>query len=70
MAVETKCLTPGGKFHVHILPSEVSVRVEIPGELNISDEQAKDLDSILHNVVELALAPYWNRIEQENPDAV
>ena len=40
MAQETKCLTSGAIFHTAISERDVSVKVDLPFKLEISDEEA------------------------------
>jgi hypothetical protein len=38
---------------------KVSVEVELPMELDLTEEEAKLLESNIHNAMELVLAPYF-----------
>jgi hypothetical protein len=59
MAVEIPCQTPGARYHVGITAREISVRVEVPVDLDLTDDEAAVLDATVHNAMELALAPLW-----------
>ena len=59
MAQETKCLTSGAIFHTVINESSVSVKVDLPFKLNISDEEASILERLLHNQIEIVLRYYY-----------
>ncbi len=59
MAQETKCLTSGAIFHTAINERDVSVKVDLPFKLEISDEEASILERLLHNQIELVLRYYY-----------
>jgi len=61
MAAETKCLTNGAIYNTEITSQRVSVSVELPFKLEISEEEAKLLDALIHNQLELVLRPYFPR---------
>jgi hypothetical protein len=63
MAIETKCLTSGAIFHTFIGEREISARVELPFELEISKEEAEILDNLIHNQLELVLRTYFYRAQ-------
>ena len=63
MALETKCLTPGANFHSSIGTKYISMRVVLPFELKINEEEAKLLDDLLHNQIELVLRTYFRERE-------
>jgi hypothetical protein len=54
------CQTPGAIFHTTIGPREVTVRVELPCDNDLSSTEAAALDERLHRAVEAALAPVWS----------
>jgi hypothetical protein len=56
MALETNCLTDGCIYHTHIEPSHIEVVVDLPTELDLTDEQAYEVEKLLHNQVELVIA--------------
>ncbi len=58
-AVKTKCQTPDAQFNIEISDKSVSVKVELPMELDLSESEAKLLESNIHNAMELVLAPYF-----------
>ena len=55
MALATKCLTNYAVFHTAINEREVSVKVELPFKLEISEEEAEMLEKLIHNQMELVL---------------
>lgn len=59
MALETRCLTPDATFHTSIGTKYISVRVNLPFELKINEKEAKILEKLLHNQIELVLRPYF-----------
>ena len=60
MALETKCLTPDTVFSTYIGSKHISLRVALPFELDISEEEAEILERLIHNQVEIALRPYFS----------
>lgn len=58
-AVKTECQTPDAQFNIEISTDKVSVEVELPMELDLTEEEAKLLESNIHNAMELVLAPYF-----------
>lgn len=59
MAVETVCQTPGAQFHTHISSDVIECKVNLPKALDLTEEEAKLLESNLHNALELVLARYF-----------
>ena len=55
----TACLTSGAYFDTHISPRRVSISVDMPFDLNISEEEAIELENLLHNAVELVMSRYF-----------
>ena len=60
-AVKTVCQTPDAVFHIEINDKKISVDIDLPMKLNLSEEDAKLLESNIHNAMELVLAPYFNK---------
>jgi hypothetical protein len=58
-AVKTECQTPEANYNIEINDSKVSVEVELPMELDLTEDEAKLLESNIHNAMELVLAPYF-----------
>ena len=56
----TKCLTSGAMFHTSIKPERVGIEVDMPFDLDIDEEESEILETLLHNVVELVLRPYFS----------
>ena len=66
MANPTKCLTNGAIYHTRIQPTKVSVSVDIPFNLDITEKEAEILETLLHNQLELILRPYFKPQVKEN----
>jgi hypothetical protein len=65
MANKTPCLTSGATFHTGISEDNVSVKVDLPFKLEITDEEAEILETLIHNQMELILRPYFqNRVDK------
>ena len=61
MANKTPCLTSGAIFHTGIFEDNVSVKVDLPFKLEITDEEAAILETLIHNQLELVLRPYFKK---------
>ena len=59
MANKTQCLTSGAIFHTGISEDSVSVKVDLPFKLEITEEEAEILETLIHNQMELILRPYF-----------
>ena len=60
-AVKTDCQTPDAQFHIKVADKKVSVEVDLPKSLDLSEDDAKLLEANLHNAIELVLAPYFKK---------
>lgn len=58
-ANQTKCLTPGAKFHTNIKPRKISMEVDLPMDLDINEQEAEILETVWHNATESVLRPYF-----------
>ena len=58
-AVKTECQTPEANYNIEISDDKVSVEVDLPMELDLTEQEAKLLESNIHNAMELVLAPYF-----------
>lgn len=67
MARETRCLTDGAEFSIKITSDTVSCTVKVPEgmRLVLTEDEAYDLEGLVHNAVELALAPYWRYLRDK-----
>lgn len=61
MAQKTTCLTPGSQFHTNIDERKVSVSIDLPFSLQLTEEEGETLDKILHNQLELVMQPYFKK---------
>lgn len=61
MAQQTKCLTNDAVYHTTIKDKSVSVRVELPFKMEISEKEAELLEKLIHNQIELVLRPYFEK---------
>lgn len=59
MANKTKCLTSGAVFHTDINKRSVSVKVDLPFDLDVDEKEAEVLENLLHNQLELVLRSYF-----------
>tara|TARA_Y100000296_G_C5020538_1_gene179631 strand:- start:76 stop:264 length:189 start_codon:yes stop_codon:yes gene_type:complete len=59
MALETKCLTSGTYFLTEVNENSVSVKVDLPFTLNMTEEEAELIERLMHNQLELILRPYF-----------
>jgi len=59
MANKTPCLTSGATFHTAINERDISVKVDLPFKLEISEEEASILERLLHNQMEIVLRYYY-----------
>jgi len=59
MANSTKCLTDGAIYKTAITNMRVSATVELPFVLEITESEAKILESLIHNQLETILRPYF-----------
>ncbi len=59
MALETKCMTPDAWYDTEINSDSVKIEIRLPFDLDIDEEEAILLTSIIHNQLEIALRPYF-----------
>ncbi len=60
-AVKTACQTPDAVFHIEIKDKKLSIEIDLPMELDLSEQDAKLLEANVHNALELVLAPYFDK---------
>ena len=56
MALETNCLTSGCTYHTYVGETHIEVAVDLPVTLDLSAEEAEEVEKLLHNQVELVIA--------------
>ena len=59
MANPTKCLTNGAVFHTEIEDFNITAKVYLPFKLEINEEEAEVLETLIHNQLELVLRSYF-----------
>jgi len=55
----TRCLTNGAQFHQSIERDRIGIDVDLGFDLELSEREAIELETLLHNAVELVLRPYF-----------
>jgi len=69
MAQETKCLTNGAQFHIHVMSQDDTVKVEVslPKHTlwDVDEKEAELLSRLIHNQLELVLRPYFMKRNRE-----
>ena len=60
---ERKCLTPGAVYDMDISPNSVGVKVRLPMNIDISEEEAIQLENEMHDALESILAKYFSEAE-------
>ena len=58
---KTVCQTPGSQFHVGVKDKQVTCKVDLPIDLDLTEKEAKLLETNIHNAMELVLAPYFKK---------
>ena len=56
----TRCLTSGAQFHISSNPRGIGINVDFPFQLDLDENQAIEMEDLLHNAIELVLSRYWN----------
>ena len=59
MANSTKCLTSGAWFHIGVSEDGITAKVDLPFRLDIDEEEAKIIEVLVHNQLELVLRSYF-----------
>jgi hypothetical protein len=70
MANQTVCQTPGAQFHIHVSEGFVDCKVDLPEPLKLTEEEAKLLETNLHNALELVLARYFKQRKVEKTEEI
>lgn len=58
---EHTCKTPGAIYHFNLNERNVGVDVEIPFEIELSEEEAIALEDEIHDAMELILEKFWRQ---------
>ena len=64
MATKTKCQTPNAVFHIKINTKSIQCKVNLPFELELPINEAKQLEANIHNVLEIVLSKYFTSDEE------
>ena len=59
MANSTKCLTSGAWFHIGVSEDGITAKVDLPFKLDIDEEEARIIETLVHNQLELVLRSYF-----------
>jgi len=62
-ALESKCLTPDSTYNIKTSPSGISASVKFPNEVELPEDDAKQLELNIDNALELALAVFLKKAE-------
>lgn len=60
-ANETPCQTPESIYNIKVQDNEIKCSVKLPMDLDLSEEEAKILETNVHNAMELVLAGYFQK---------
>jgi len=56
---ERECLTPGAIYDMDIRPDVVGVKVQLPMSIDITEEEAEELEEEMHDALEAILSKYF-----------
>ena len=59
MANSTKCLTTGAWFRIGVDEDSITAKVDLPFKLDIDEEEARIIETLIHNQLELVLRSYF-----------
>ena len=59
MANSTPCLTPDAQYHTIIKDNSVTIKVDLPFDLEIDEREAQVLETLMHNQLELILRTFF-----------
>lgn len=60
-AIETECQTPDAVYNISIDTKSIDCKVDLPFDLELSDEEAAELEANIHNMLEITLGKYFNK---------
>ena len=58
-SIKTPCQTPDMIYNIEINSDEIEINLKFPFSLEIDEEEAKILESNLHNSIEIVLSKYF-----------
>lgn len=59
-SIKTPCQTPGTQFHIEIKEDTISISIDLPMKLDLTEEDAKLLENNIHNAMELVISRYFD----------
>ena len=59
MANSTPCLTPDAQYHTTITDNSVTIKVDLPFDLDLDEREAQVLETLMHNQLELILRTFF-----------
>jgi hypothetical protein len=62
------CKTPDAIYHVGISPRTVSIVVDFPSEMDLTEREAIILENELHDALEMVLADRWSMMVKNRKD--
>lgn len=62
-ANKTPCQTPESVYNITVKDNEIKCSVKLPMDLDLSEEDAKILETNVHNAMELVLSGYFKKTE-------
>ena len=60
-SMETPCQTPNAVYNIEINDKSVKCSVDLPFKIDLSEEEAKELEINIHNAMELVLSKYFTK---------
>jgi hypothetical protein len=54
-----KCLTPDAIYKTHVKNNSISIKVDLPMKLDLTEDQATDLEADLHYAIEKVLSKFF-----------
>lgn len=60
-ALKTPCQTPDANYNIEIGGNAINCQIELPFDLDIDEEEAKILESNIHNAMEMILSKYFSK---------
>ena len=61
----SECKTPDAIYHVGIKPRSVSIVVDFPSEMDLTEREAIIMENELHDALEAVLADRWSMLIQK-----
>jgi hypothetical protein len=58
-SIKTPCQTPETQYSISIENNKIQVNIDLPMNLDLTEDEAKILEANIHNVMELTLSKYF-----------